>query len=247
MGHARSVTFPVWITRTDTSAATSAKTVSAAGFTPLIAPLLKLTVASTPASAPPDDHALAFTSPNGVRAFASLTDRRHWSVFAVGDATAQLCRDYGFETVHSASGDVEALAKLILGFHDKTPSFQGVTHLSGVHVAGDLVGALTNGGLVAMREIIYATDSVAELPPAIRVTLDMGSPIAVMLYSPKAAHTLIRCLPVDDRAPLHCISLSANVDAALGTDDAGFGSRHIADAPNEAALIARLETLDLDA
>lgn len=247
MGYARNVTFPVWITRTDTSAATSAKAIRAAGFTPLIAPLLKLTVASTPASAPPDDHALAFTSPNGVRAFASLSNRRHWPVFTVGDATAQLCRDYGFETVHSASGDVEALEKLILKSHKSLPSFQGVTHLSGVHVAGDLVGALIAGELTASREIIYATDSVAELPPAIRVTLDEGKPIAVMLYSPKAAHTLIRCLPVADRASLHCVSLSTHVDAALGADDAGFGSRHIADAPNETALIARLETLDLDA
>jgi len=247
MGYARGVTLPVWITRTDTSAASSAKAIRDAGFMPVIAPLLKLTVASTPASAPPDDHALAFTSPNGARAFASLTDRRHWPVFTVGDATAQLCRDYGFETVHSASGNVEALAKLILGFHDKAPSFQGVTHVSGVHVAGDLVGALKEGKLTVAREIIYATDSVSALPANARKAIDEGKPIAVMLYSPKAAHTLIRCLPVADRASLHCVSLSTHVDAALGADDAGFGSRHIADAPNETALIARLETLDLDA
>lgn len=231
----------VWITRTDSSAAASAQAVEAAGFTPLVAPLLKLTVASTPDRVPPSDHALAFTSRNGVRAFASLTDRRHWPVFTVGDATAQMARNYGFKSVRSAGADVAALGRLIISEQAGRPSFHGVTHMSGVHVAGDLVGDLKAKGLTAHREIIYAADAISDLPPNVTSALNINKPLAVMLYSPKAAHILLRHLPEHFNAPLHCVSLSETIDAVLG--ERNFASRIIAAAPNETALIEALETL----
>ena len=55
--------------------------------------------------------ALAFTSVNGVAAFAALTPRRDRPVFAVGDATAQAAHDAGFADVLSASGDLRDLAR----------------------------------------------------------------------------------------------------------------------------------------
>jgi len=102
----------VWITRTDSGAAGSAKAVKRAGFAPLIAPLLKLSAVSTPGATPDDDSVLAFTSPNAVLAFQALSDRRIWPVYAVGDATADAARGAGFEFVHSAGGNVDDLAAL---------------------------------------------------------------------------------------------------------------------------------------
>src|SRR5204863_98418 len=54
--------------------------------------------------------ALAFTSANGVRAFADASGERSLKVFAVGAATALAARQAGFKSVLSADGDVEALA-----------------------------------------------------------------------------------------------------------------------------------------
>lgn len=224
----------VWITRTDTSAEKSAKAVALAGFTPLLAPLLKLVASSVEHAAPDDDCALAFTSQNGVRAFAALTDRREWPIFAVGDATAKLAKDYGFSDVKSAGGDVEALAELIIG-----SGFDIIVHLSGVHVAGDLVGALNGAGLKATRTIIYSTEAVSALPENVDLALRAGTPLAVMLYSPKAAHIFRRLTTGYDLRALTCVSISSNVDGVL--DGLELGARYIAKTPDEPAMIAMLE------
>lgn len=229
---------PVWITRSDQSAPQSAKAVEAAGFTPLIAPLLTIAAAGVPAAAPADDAVLAFTSPNGVAAFAALSDKRHYMIYAVGDATADKAKALGFSYMASAHGDVDALAKLIIA--DKPSS---VVHYSGVHVAGDLVGALRAAGLEASRQIIYAAQAVADLPVAARQALAEHKRHAVLLYSPKGARTFLSVMQrggfAGRYADMIMVSLSPNIDAALGQGT--FFARHIADAPNEAALISALE------
>jgi len=57
--------------------------------------------------------ALAFTSRNGVAAFAALSDDRSLPVFTVGDATAEAARTAGFAAVRSAAGALEDLARLL--------------------------------------------------------------------------------------------------------------------------------------
>ena len=231
----------VWITRTDASCAASAKAVMSAGYTPLSAPLLTLAPSSTPSGAPPDDHAIAFTSANGVRAFVALTDRRHWPVFAVGAATAAFARARGFKDVECADSDVDGLADLIC---KRSPN--AVTHLSGVHVAGDLVGILTGAGITAKREIIYAARAVTVLPQRAKDALSTPGPIAVMLYSPKGAHIFLKLLPKASLAGLHCVSISAAVDAVLESHDGAsdIASRHIAAGPHEPSMIEALECIE---
>ncbi len=248
MGHARSAmstarpALNVWITRTDTACQSSAAAVRAAGFTPLIGPVLKLSAVSTPNACPPDDNAIAFTSPNGVRAFTALTDRRIWPVFTVGDATANIARAAGFETVQSASGSVDDLAALIL-----KSGADAVTHLSGVHVAGDLSGALRGAAIDCRREIIYGTQAVTALGADILAVLGSGRPLIVLLYSPKGAHTFLSLLPKAIAAPLHVISISSKTDATLRGADALFTGRYIAETPDEPSMLGLLEAAALKA
>lgn len=228
----------VWITRTGTGAAQSAKDIAAAGYSPLIAPLLKLSAVSTPDACPADDNAIAFTSPNGVRAFTALTDRRNWPVFAVGVATGDMARAAGFEDVQDAGGDVQSLTDLII-----KAAPQSVTHLSGVHVAGDLAGSLTTAGIFCERTIIYGTQAVKTLPGTVVDYIKSGAPLAVLLYSPKGAHIFAALLPPGAAPNLHCISISANVDATLDGAGALFASRQIAKTPDAAGMTALLETV----
>jgi uroporphyrinogen-III synthase len=103
----------VWITRAEPGASRTAARLQDMGLKPIIAPLL-VVEPLTPVL--PDlaiFTALAFTSPNGVAAYASLTPRRDHAVFAVGDATAQAASAAGFPDVRSAQGDLTALARLI--------------------------------------------------------------------------------------------------------------------------------------
>jgi hypothetical protein len=103
----------VWITRAQPGASRTAARLRDMGFTPLIQPLLAVETLSPPVPDLDRFAALAFTSRNGVAAFAALTSRRDRPVFAVGDATAQAAREAGFVAVRSASGDLTALARRI--------------------------------------------------------------------------------------------------------------------------------------
>jgi len=91
----------VWVTRAEPGAARTAVRLTALGFEPLVAPVLAIRPLS-PAIDLTDIAALAFTSVNGVAAFAARTPERDRPVFTVGDATAQAARDAGFTDVRSA-------------------------------------------------------------------------------------------------------------------------------------------------
>jgi hypothetical protein len=99
--------------------------------------------------------ALAFTSVNGVAAFARLHGDRDRPVFAVGDRTARAAREAGFADVASADGDVEALAALILGQAARLDG--AVLHPCALEPAGDLVSPLVAAGLSARRLAVYET------------------------------------------------------------------------------------------
>lgn len=229
---------PVWITRTDQNITQSARAVQAAGFTAIAGPLLCVAATGTRGAAPHEEASLAFTSPNGVSAFAALSDRRHYMVYAVGDATADRAKALGFTYIASAHGDVDALAKLII--KDKPSQ---IVHYSGVHVAGDLVGALTAAGVTARRQIIYSAQPVRDMPGPAADALARYERLAVLLYSPKGARTFLDVMQRGGYraryADMTVISLSANIDACLG--DYEFAQRLIADKPNETALISTLE------
>jgi uroporphyrinogen-III synthase len=92
----------VWITRAEPGASATARRVEAAGLVPLVTPLLEtadLADASPALDALPPSAVLAFTSANGVRAFARLTPRRVLKVWCVGAATAGAARQAGFVDV----------------------------------------------------------------------------------------------------------------------------------------------------
>ena len=103
----------VWITRAEPGASATAERVAALGHMPVVAPLMRI----EPVEAPQVDlrgvAALAFTSANGVRAFAAAEPSRNLKVFAVGAGTAAAVKAAGFRQVLSADGDVAALAQRI--------------------------------------------------------------------------------------------------------------------------------------
>ena len=81
----------IWITRAAPEAEATAQRVRALGHEPVVASLLEVQAGGeTPDLA--GVGALAFTSRNGVRAFAALSPERNLPVLTVGDATAQAAR-----------------------------------------------------------------------------------------------------------------------------------------------------------
>ncbi len=106
----------VLVTRPEDDARSLVAALEARGHEALVAPML--TIAPAPGVEAPlaldGVQALVFTSANGARVFARLSDERDLPVFTVGDASAAAARDAGFARVERAGGDVEDLARLII-------------------------------------------------------------------------------------------------------------------------------------
>lgn len=218
----------VWITRAQPGAARTAARLSTLGFEPVVAPLLTIRPLPDALGAAPDFAtvaALAFTSPNGVEAFAALTsDLRDRPVFAVGDATAEAVRDAGFADARSAAGDIHALARLIAA-----SPIKGLILAPGAREpAGDLPALLPDHDV--RRLPVYAAEETDAVVPA---GFD-----AVLLHSPRAARALAAILTPEAAANRLAVCISAAAAAPLTA--LGLAEIRTADAPDEASMLTAL-------
>ncbi|MFC5344827.1 uroporphyrinogen-III synthase [Brevundimonas staleyi] len=214
----------VWITRAKPGAHHSADRLSGLGFTPVVAPLLEV----RPLDVRPDltgIQALAFTSRNGVRAFADRSADRALPVFAVGDATAAAAREAGFTDVRSADGDLPALAALIRA----EGVGRAILHPAAAEPAGDLAALVGDAARITTVAVYEAVETDTSAPDAWD---------AVLIYSPRAARALAaRLAPgaVGDR-----IAIAISLAAAEPLTALGFAEIRIAEAPTEDRLLAAL-------
>jgi uroporphyrinogen-III synthase len=200
------------------------------GFAPIVDPLLTV----EPLEVEIDlSHvgALAFTSANGVEAFARLSDARNLPVFAVGRATAKAAETVGFASVTSADGDVEDLGRLIVR------SASGPVLWAGAREpAGDLVGLLRGHGVMARGVAVYET---SERAPSAETLARLDGPLTALLHSPRAAGALATILRERSTSGLRALCLSEAVAAPLlGLKE--LGSVTFAPRPDESALLDML-------
>ena len=223
----------IWVTRALPGAEETAARIRAMGLPPLVDPLLAV-VPLSPSIALEGVAALAFTSVNGVEAFARLCVDRSRPVFAVGDRTARAAREAGFGEVTSADGDVETLAILIAG---QAARLDGVVLNPGaLEPAGDLISPLVAAGLAARRIAVYET---VDRDPGPDTLDELGTLAVVLLHSPRAARKLARVLEAHPAPSLRALCLSSSVAGALGTaeQDGRLASVAFAPHPTETALL----------
>ena len=212
----------IWVTRAEAGAGRTAERLRALGHEPLLAPVLEVHALN------PDIDlggvgSLAFTSANGVRAFAALSRDRGLPVFAVGGATSEAARAAGFAFVLSADGDVEDLARAIAGSSGMLAG--EVLHPGAAEPAGDLIGALAALGVAARGVTVYET---LILPTAVPPGAE-----ALLIHSPKAARAVAEARIGGLTA--YCISEAAAQPLA------GRVQRVVTAAePNEASLLSLL-------
>ncbi len=184
---------------------------------------------------------LLATSANGLRAFAQASERRDLAVYTVGDATARAAAEAGFSDVHSASGDVDTLAALVIERLD--PQTGALFHAAGTRLAGDLGGQLEQAGFTVNRCVLYRADKAKELPQAARDGLQSGAINSVVFFSPRTARqfaTLVNNAGLEmdlDKVDVFC--LSAAVAAKAGVLD--WRKIHIAEAPTQKALLKLID------
>lgn len=226
----------IWITRSLPGALETARKIEALGGTGFVAPLLSVE-AVTPAKPLAEVPAFAVTSSNALIRLEELTRSRSARIYAVGRATADAALRAGFANVSSADGGVEDLARLIA----EDPPPEGLVHISGEEVAGDLQARLTTLGVGAERIVVYRTRAATTLPDPAKDSLGRRDLRAVLVHSPKAARVLAQLLrPAFDLADTDLLGLSPGCLEAL----APFGWRQAkaAEAPNEEALLRLLQT-----
>lgn len=175
------------VTRPAPDAETFAALARAHDFEPVIAPVMRIEFG---AEAPDLEGvgALAFTSANGVRAFAASGGAADLPVFAVGSMTAAEARQAGFPGVTAAGGDVESLADIIA----KSGVSGVVLHVAGSERAGDLTADLARRGVEARCAILYEAVAEAELSPMGAVALAADPPAEfAAFFSPRSARLFI--------------------------------------------------------
>lgn len=234
----------ILLTRPQAQSEALAEALGARGWTPLIEPMLTFETLPPPpdfAAMMGNTAALAFTSANGVRAFATADGRRDLPVYAVGDATADAARATGFEAVRSAAGDADALAALILGDPPEGP----LVHVRGAHGRGDLAARLREAGLKAQEIALYAMRAAHALPAETADAFSQGRVRAAAFYSPRTAGIfaeLALSLGLSPLADVRAIAISAA--AAEPLNPLGFKRVDISERPDAAAMLEAIGTPD---
>ena len=134
----------VLVTRPGEDGKILAKILADLGIETIREPLLTIQTLGVETVALDGVQAYLTTSANGVKALLNVKPDLNIPVFAVGDATAITARQGGFKTVHSASGDVLALAQLVTEILE--PSSGALLYATSSSQAGDLQGLLEKSG-----------------------------------------------------------------------------------------------------
>ncbi len=220
----------IWITRAQPGADATAARVHVLGHTTLVAPLLAVEVLENVEVDLGGVGALAFTSANGLRAFARLSADRSLRVFAVGAATAQAARQAGFKQVLSADGDVAALAR---GIASRRAEISGVVlHPGAAELAGDLAGALEQARVEVRALTLYDTLPTRFEPRQIEQLADVD---IALVHSAKAAAALAAILKAHPQPHLRLLGLSKAVLKPLARVQ--VSEKIFAPFPLEAALL----------
>ncbi len=170
MSHAASPFRTVLVTRPAHQAGSLMTALTLRGFKAIAAPVLALKTLDvrTPEG---NFDALAFTSANGVSAFAALDKRRDLTVFAVGEATAAAARKAQFQRIVTGYGGAAALADIIGG---QLPPGARVLYPSARHIAFDLEQALSARDIRADRIVVYDMEPAGALPETALAAMAVG-------------------------------------------------------------------------
>ena len=208
----------LWLTRTQPSADESAQLWRAAGFDPLVAPLLE--VQSVSHETLSKEAVLIFTSKNAID-YVTCEGQR---AICVGDATAEKARTAGFTDVVSVDGSSSDVTAWVQA-HLPTP--QKMCHVSGWHIRGAIAEDLLTAGYDAERVIVYRSIPRLIWP---------DTPVSIVaLYSPLAAQIFTKSAQALDVSGLSAVCISQAVADELS--DLDMKSIHIAARPREDELI----------
>jgi uroporphyrinogen-III synthase len=228
----------VLVTRPAEAGAQTGALLRAAGWRPVMAPMLD--IAPLPAALPEADavQAVLITS---AHAAPMLPARLHATkLLAVGDATAAQARAAGFAHVMSADGDAAALAALAAEQCDR----RGLPLLlaGAAGQGGPLIDLLSAGGFRVLHHSVYTARPVRELSDVVRQELYNRRISAALFYSPATARSFVAAFlqACHGDIVLNVDALAISAAAAAALAPLPWRRIRVARRPNQDELLALL-------
>jgi uroporphyrinogen-III synthase len=178
----------ILITRPENEAESFAREVEAAGFIPLIEPLLNIVPLDYKKPESTDYEGLIFTSANAVRVFGCPSGFANMTVFCVGEHTASAVREVGYSQITSGQDDGVELAALIAGTAKVGAQ---LLHIRGEHTAVFLEDILLKGGITVEVLTVYTARAVERFSPQCRAALENEVLTAVTFFSKRTAENFL--------------------------------------------------------
>lgn len=176
------------VTRPEPDAQALAERLATLGHETVVEPLMHIEFPIEGALPSQAIQAVIATSRNGVRALMrnpacdALATK---PVFAVGPATAECCKQAGFQTIHVGSGSAMSLIPLI---RDLGRAGAGrLLHLAGEVLAIDIKTPLEKQGFEVVAPVTYRSIPATRLSESVRLQIAGGRIDGVILMSPRSA------------------------------------------------------------
>jgi uroporphyrinogen-III synthase len=227
----------VLITRPEPGASETARRVAAAGWEPVLAPMLELHPRPAQLPDPARLQAVLVTSASAVPQLPPAFHRV--PIFAVGDATAKAAKRKGFADVASAEADAAALLRLVE--RRCRPAGGPLLLAVGAGQALPLLADLQAVGFRVHRRAVYAARPVRGLPREAREAMRAGTIAAALFFSPATGRAFERLMRGELRravAQSDAIVISAAV--ALAIDPLPWRRIRVASRPTQEQLLALL-------
>lgn len=227
----------VLVTRARADARRTATRLVRAGHEVMLAPVIEITPTGARLPDEPSDAILA-TSPNAIEGVLLPDALRGAAWLVVGDRLASALRERGFGDAAIVAIDVATLLDAIAVAY---PALSRFLYLAGHDRKPELERALSHRGYDVRVIETYRADPVQNFDADVVAALRDNSVDAVMHYSRRSAELFV------DRARDAAITgtlartrhIAISADAAAPLEALGWRVE-IADAPDEAALFARL-------
>jgi uroporphyrinogen-III synthase len=178
------------VTRPQPDADAQAEKLKGLGHDVIVAPLLDVEFLDFAALPLSGAQGLIVTSRNALRALnksSQLKDTLLLPLFTVGEATANMARELGFENIHQGPGTAEEMAPLITS--ECQPGAGSLIHLAGERMAFDLKSALEDKGFEVIQPILYRINMGESFAGEARKAHESRTLEGVIVMSPATAQT----------------------------------------------------------
>lgn len=228
----------VLVTRPIEQATEFAELINALGFTPLIQPLLEIEYFPFSLKQSEKPAAIILSSRQSLKNIEIPADWRAIPVFCVGDMTAKVARQAGFQNVIAGDGDLTDLLPLVLG---QIPAGQNLLYLRGEDVRHDLKTCLPDYHIQEL--VTYRAKPVAALQSD--VLSRFGEIDVITLFSARSGAVLQRFIHenglISHVKNINLLCLSPSVVESMV--EMKWKSCIAPDFPNQHSVIEKLKSI----